>query len=413
MYKKSLIALLILAIGGIRIFAQAPLTGKGGEVMQFIFHPGNDTLYLQGNESEFKRLYSVIDQYMPDIASGKIPIQINGYCASAQSEEENTRLAFTRSNRVKSELITHKNLVEHNFITKNYTTAYEDHKDIVVVKLRIVEVTAFSELEIVEEPVVEVVKEDQIIQGLDSFVEEQSEWEPLMTEPTRVYSRWSVGANVGLPFFWGDMTSTSSNKTYIGVMAGIQATYQISPMFGVTLSFDWAQNKAGSRSYAKDYLLDANGMTWYTPQSFSTQSYGDIYSKINMYNAGLHLDVNVNRLFGSRIANSRLKLIASPAVYGQHFSSKVYTKADDKVFVGNHLGKDLSIGLGGDVALRYDVNRAIDVQLKGTGIWITDNNFDNIRTVGHVKQNAMWGISAGVVWKIIGSRDTNLLYKNK
>ena len=190
MHKRNLIVLLILAIGGIHIFAQAPLAGKGGEVMQFIFHPGNDTLYLQSNESEFKRLYSVVDQYMPDIASGKIPIQINGYCASAHSEEENSRLAFVRSNRVKSELITHKNLVEHNFITKNYTTAYEDHKDIVVVKLRIVEVTAFSELEIVEEPVVEVVKEDQVIQGLDSFVEEQSEPEPLTAEPGMSIKPW-------------------------------------------------------------------------------------------------------------------------------------------------------------------------------------------------------------------------------
>ncbi|MDL2323494.1 OmpA family protein, partial [Bacteroidales bacterium OttesenSCG-928-A17] len=133
----------------------------------------------------------------------------------------------------------------------------------------------------------------------------------------------------------------------------------------------------------------------------------------NMFNAGLHLDVNVLHLFGARMANNRFKVIVSPAIYAQHFSSKVYTKADDKIFVDNSLSKDLSLGLGGDLALRYAVSPVIDLQLKGTGIWITDNCFDNIKTVGYVKHNAMWGISAGIVWKIGGNRETNLLYKGK
>ncbi len=227
------------------------------------------------------------------------------------------------------------------------------------------------------------------------------------------YSRWSVGANVGLPFFWGDFTSRSADKTYIGISTGVQATYQISSLFGVTLSFDWAQNKAGSRDYATGYLLDASGMTWYTPQPVTTQTYGNLYAKINMYSTGLHFDVNMLRLFGPQVANGRFKVIVSPAVYAQHFSSKIYTKADDKVYVDKNLSKGLSLGLGGDVALRYAVSPAFDIQLKGTGIWITDNGFDNIRTVGYVKQNALWGVSAGMVWQIGGNRATKLLYKKK
>lgn len=246
-----------------------------------------------------------------------------------------------------------------------------------------------------------------------AYAQETTKGEQRVPLRLRLHSRWSVGANVGVPFFWGDMTSISADKTYIGVMAGLQAAYQISPMFGVSLSFDWARNKAGARDYAKGYLLDAGGMTWYTPQSFATQEYGGLYSKINMYSAGLHIDVNVNRLFGPSIANCRLKLIVSPALYGQHFSSKIHTRSDDKLYVGERLSKDLNLGLGGDLVLRYDVNHAMDVQLKGTGIWITDNLFDNVRTVGYVKQNAMWGVSAGVVWKIGGKRNANLLHKEK
>lgn len=214
-------------------------------------------------------------------------------------------------------------------------------------------------------------------------------------------SRWSLGVNAGLPFFWGDMTSMTDGKTYIGYLIGIQSTYQATPWLGVTLSLDYARNKAGARDYAAGYLLGADGMTYYTPVTgIDTQPYSNLYSTIEMYSAGLHADVNVNHFFGKRIANSRLKLILSPAVYGLHFGSKVYTKNDDQAFVSRSLSKDISLGLGGDVALRYNLTPSVDLQLKGTGIWITDNNFDNVSTVGYVKQNAMWGLSAGIIWKI-------------
>ncbi len=54
----------------------------------------------------------------------------------------NSELAFMRANRVKSEPITHKGLLEEYFITKNNTTAYTgadgvSNNDMVVVTLRI------------------------------------------------------------------------------------------------------------------------------------------------------------------------------------------------------------------------------------------------------------------------------------
>lgn len=420
--NKLLLTAVFGALAAGAAFAQAPSGGaaaNGGEqTVTFRFVPGEDMFFIPygGNDTELNRLYSLVDEYRADITNGKIPVYVDGYCASLPTETENRRTAFVRANRVKSELIINKGLVEDNFITKNYTSAYTgadgvSHRDMVVVTLRI---PAREEPRRPEPVRKEPGREEPPIvaeQKPEPVAEQQPQ--PVVAEPAPRYSRWSVGASVGLPFFWGDMTSTSGDKTYIGVMAGVQATYQASPLFGVTLSFDWARNRAGSRGYAKGYLLDASGMTWYTPQSITTQEYGDLYSKINMYSAGLHLDVNVNRLFGPRIANSRLKLIVSPAVYAQHFSSKVYTKSDDKVYVGERLSKDLSLGLGGDLILRYNVSPAIDLQLKGTGVWITDNLFDNIRTVGYVKQNAMWGVSAGVVWKIGGNRNASLLHKTK
>lgn len=120
---------------------------KGGEpreVITFKFVPGEDMFYIpwEGNAAQLDALYRLVDEYRTDITSGAVPIYVDGYSASMKSMAKNKELAFVRANRVKSELIMHKGLVEDNFITKNYTTAYTDadgviYKDMVVVTLRL------------------------------------------------------------------------------------------------------------------------------------------------------------------------------------------------------------------------------------------------------------------------------------
>lgn len=388
-------------------YGQSPSMDSTGEkVVTFRFVPGEDMFYIPwgGNDAELKRLYALVDEYRAEIASGRIPLYVDGYCASLPVAKENLNTAFIRANRVKTELILHKGLQEEHFVTSNQTTSYEGMRDVVVVTLHL---PAAPEPPGQPEPVVKEPERETEVAPEPKRETEQEMPHASVIPTVPAYSSWSLGVNIGIPFFRGDFTSFSDDKTYIGMMAGVQATYRISRLFGVTLSFDWAQNKAGSRDYAANYLLDAGGMTWYTPQTAATQAYKNLYSKINMFNIGLHLDMNVNRLFGPGIADARFKVIVSPAVYAQHFSSKVYTKNDGKVYVGDRLSKDVSFGVGGDLVLRYVLNPAIDLQLKGTGIWITDNGFDNIKTVGHVKQNAVWSISAGVIWNIGTNKNDN------
>lgn len=407
--KKHLLVLLVFAVMPFLAFAQDK------NIVTFEFKAGDDMFYgkeIPENQTKLEELTAFLDRNRATINQTGIRTNVDAYSLGEGSVRANKNMSFVLINRVKAELIIRSGLSEDQIHTQNLSGAYGDQKNVVVVTVHLPQVQLVPERpQAVEE---KPAPAPQPNPELESVVEKQPEPQPVAVEkiPEPItYSRWSVGVNVGVPFFWGDMNSLAADKTYIGISAGVQGTYQISPLFGITLSLDWAQNKAGSRDYAKGYLLDPAGMTWYTPQTGTTQKYGDLYSKINMYSAGLHLDVNVNHLFGAGIANSRLKLIVSPAVYTNHFSSKVYTKSDDKVYVGESLSKDLSLGLGGDVALRYNVSHTIDLQLKGTGMWITDNLFDNIRTVGYVKQNAMWGISVGAVWKL--GHDTNLLHKKK
>ncbi len=95
-----------------------------------------------GNDAELNRLYSFVEEYRAEITTGKIPVYVDGYCASLPTAQENLRTAAVRSNRVKSELITNKGLREENFVTNNHASAYKgadgaNHRDMVVVTLRI------------------------------------------------------------------------------------------------------------------------------------------------------------------------------------------------------------------------------------------------------------------------------------
>ena len=87
----------------------------------------------------------------------------------------------------------------------------------------------------------------------------------LKKEYFRDYSKWSLEASIGMPFFSGDINSLSDDKTYIGGQYGVKLGYQITPTIGLGLSGTYGRNKAGSPDYAKDYILGADGMTYYPP----------------------------------------------------------------------------------------------------------------------------------------------------
>ena len=96
---------------------------KGDTVYTFRFVPEDDMFYVpwNGNGNELSRLAACVEQYREEILSGDTPLYVDGYCNSFDSEAENLATAKTRSNRVKSELITRQQLTEECFITKNHS----------------------------------------------------------------------------------------------------------------------------------------------------------------------------------------------------------------------------------------------------------------------------------------------------
>lgn len=237
------------------------------------------------------------------------------------------------------------------------------------------------------------------------------------------YSRWSVGVNVGMPFWAGDFRSAGRGNGNWGYMFGVQGGYQISPIFGVRLSLDYGQNKAGAQRQERNFALKPDGHAFYYEGGVGTTSdaylasqgykrYRDLYSSISLLNLGANLEVNLLNLFRRSDGDRRWAVIAAPGIYAQKFSPTVKSRSDDSRFA-DKINSHINLGLGGDVAVRYRINEQFDVQAKGGMIWINNGNFDGISAIGKGHRNTMITAQVGVVWKIgngVGGKKDNLMY---
>lgn len=115
---KRLVIAFVLTVAVIPAFSQV----KTDSVYEFRFKPRNDLFFgvFRGNETQLKNLAEFVNSHRAAIDEGTMPLYVDGYCSSRNAEAKNLATAKTRSNRVKSELITRLGLKEQNFITHNH-----------------------------------------------------------------------------------------------------------------------------------------------------------------------------------------------------------------------------------------------------------------------------------------------------
>ena len=108
---------------------------KADTTYTFRFVPQKDMFYvpLDGNDRELARLLECVRRNKDSILGGSLPLYVDGYCNSLDSEKENLRIAAIRSNRVKSELIVRGGIKEECFITRNHAA----DGDLVIVRLTV------------------------------------------------------------------------------------------------------------------------------------------------------------------------------------------------------------------------------------------------------------------------------------
>jgi len=373
----------LLTASSVRLFAALPvmllavllsfspyIVMQGAErdsLYTFRFVPEQGMFYVpyKENSAELERLSALLKQHQKDILAGNIPVFVSGFCRSASAAKENRRLVRERSNRVKAEMIVRNGLCEDCFHTTNFTGNNGKADDVVFVRIVLPEDKAVDDLPVMGERMPGSSLNDNVKCG-DSKVELYTSKVELCTSKVDLYEApavtdncysdrnvesplstsanvsdssvtfsfrgWTLGLNIGIPFFWGDMLSMSADKTYIGISAGLQADYRFSDFFGANLSADYAQGKAGARDYAQHYQLSPSGMTVYSDGTDCSRPYKELYSKISVVNIGLGLDIYFNRFLGVRALYSRFQAVLTPTVYGQFFKAGIYNKATDTRF---------------------------------------------------------------------------------
>lgn len=133
MSKKILFFTLFLWLTAVivPVFAQE----KADTTYTFRFVPQKDMFYVpwSDNDKELAQLLECVRRNKDSILGGSLPLYVDGYCNSLDSEKENLRMAAIRSNRVKSELIVRGGIKEECFITRNHAA----DGDFVIVRLTV------------------------------------------------------------------------------------------------------------------------------------------------------------------------------------------------------------------------------------------------------------------------------------
>lgn len=111
----------LLTVLSFFIMLALPLSAQEKEDSVYIFRflPKRNMFYSPGlnNGEELVRIYESVDRYKDSIMAHDIYLYVDGFYNKKADKYSTAR---TRSNRVKSELITRKGLKEDNFITRNH-----------------------------------------------------------------------------------------------------------------------------------------------------------------------------------------------------------------------------------------------------------------------------------------------------
>lgn len=126
---KKIVCMSLVALFALPLAAQGDIRGvvSADSLYEFHFKLGNDMLFrvFGENETQLKALSEFVDCHRSAIEDGTLPLYVDGYCRSMDTDEENLRTAKTRASRVKSELIVRKRLTEGCFITKTHASGGE------------------------------------------------------------------------------------------------------------------------------------------------------------------------------------------------------------------------------------------------------------------------------------------------
>lgn len=428
MNLKKPILTLLLALFLLPLLAQE----RTDTAYVFRFTAGRDMFYVpySGNDKELARLEACVEQYKKDILAGNTSLYVDGYCNSVATEQENLAIAKTRSNRVKSELITRSGLVEKCFITHNHAT----DGDFVTVRLAIpaeknVPDSTQSTQAKADSIAAERVKAEQAEKARLAAEREaarRAEEERLAAERAEQERRtaeeaarkaeleraeaerlaaeaqiryrsagWYAGIQGGVPFGVSAFSSFGADKTRAGWSAGIYGGYRFNPVLSAEVQAAWGQVNLSARDCCPDYWLGSDGNLYEASVAGMTGwGWHDLKSRVFMQRYGVQLNVNLLGFFAAT-KESRWTLELAPHLYA------VGTKAEFRTITGNAQAmKDAThwhLGAGGNLQAAYALTEHLRIGIYTGMTYLTGQPLDGTPQHRH-KANYIWESGLKLGW---------------
>ena len=405
------------------LFLLLPLTAqeKADTVYTFRFMPDRDMFYTPygGNDAELERLLQCVEQRREDILSGETPLYVDGYCNAFDGEAENLAMAKTRSNRVKSELITRQKLSEECFITKNHSGG-GDYVTVRIVipadrdeaeEARLAAERAKQERAAAEQAerqrlAAEKAEAERIARekeqaaekaGADSLAAAQSITGSPVTETaaTKPAAFWYAGIQGGMPFGISAMSSFGADRTTPGWSAGIYGGYRFNPVLSLELQASWGRLVMNRRDCCPDYWIGTDGNRYEAAVAGMDGRYmSALRSHTFVQRYAAQLNVNLLGFFRST-RDSRWSLDLSPHIAATGTGSDFLpVDGGTDVLQG---GARWHLGAGGSVQASYTFPTGLQIGIYTGMTYLTGKPLDGTPRHLH-KANCIWESGLRLGW---------------
>lgn len=207
-------------------------------------------------------------------------------------------------------------------------------------------------------------------------------------------SKWYIGSDAGVSFGRGAFCSFGADKTCIGYGFGLLGGYHINSFLSTEAELRYSRLGFGAYDCCKDLYL-ADGNRYYAPLAGAkSYRYGDLFSSVNLYELGLHLNIDFVKMF---CPESRWSFLLSPAVYGVASKATVKTtEGENEVLKGDG---QMHFGVGGDLGVGYQISPWVNLRLYTGMTYLTGKGIDAMPQTEH-KTNYTWDTGVKVTFAL-------------
>ena len=198
------------------------------------------------------------------------------------------------------------------------------------------------------------------------------------------------GGQIGSQLFWGDLYSTGS-KIHPGIGLGLHTGYRANHWLGIELGFELGKGTLAPRSWQESDMIDKNGTITYIN---GTYKLSEIQSKTSFARLGARIPIRLINLFSGRERQFNIEL--APHYFINKFDPELVLAESGEQWSSGARPKPWSHAFGGDLGVNYQLRPKTSIFLRSSISWLSDDQFEGVRTDPSWRVNIHGSASLGV-----------------